>query len=238
MAIASELRSKLKRVVEDSDTAAGRIFDISIQLLIILSITAFTVSTLPDLDETTVFYLHLFELLSVAIFTVEYCLRVYVSDARLRFIFSFYGLVDLIAIAPFYIGTGVDMRMVRAFRLLRIFKLFRYSKALQRFSKTFLMVRDELVIYGAASLIVLYLAASGIYLFENQVQPEAFKSVIHSLWWAVATLTTVGYGDVYPITAGGRIFTFIVLIVGLGVVAVPSGLIASAMTEVREQEND
>ena len=92
------------------------------------------------------------------------------------------------------------------------------------------------MLFGSAALIILYLSAVGIYYFENEAQPEAFKSVFHSLWWAVATLTTVGYGDVYPITAGGRIFTFFVLAVGLGIVAVPSGLIASALSQAREEQ--
>jgi voltage-gated potassium channel len=83
----------------------------------------------------------------------------------------------------------------------------------------------------------LYLSAVGIYYFENEAQPEQFKSVFHSLWWAVATLTTVGYGDIFPITAGGRVFTFFVLMVGLGVVAVPAGLVASALSKARSEED-
>jgi voltage-gated potassium channel len=86
-------------------------------------------------------------------------------------------------------------------------------------------------------VILLFLAAVGIYYFENQAQPERFRSVFHSLWWAVATLTTVGYGDVYPITAGGRIFTFFVLLIGLGIVSVPAGLVSSALSKAREFEN-
>ena len=86
------------------------------------------------------------------------------------------------------------------------------------------------------SLILLYLSAVGIYFFENQAQPEQFKSVFHCLWWAVTTLTTVGYGDVFPITAGGRIFTFFVLMVGLGIVAVPAGLVASALSQARRED--
>jgi voltage-gated potassium channel len=119
-------------------------------------------------------------------------------------------------------------------------KLFRYSKAIRRFSRAFSIAKEEIVLFGVVTIMLLYLSAVGIYYFENEAQPEAFKSIFHSLWWAVATLTTVGYGDVYPITIGGRIFTFFILMIGLGIVAVPAGLLASALSKARmeEQERD
>jgi voltage-gated potassium channel len=106
----------------------------------------------------------------------------------------------------------------------------------QRFRRAFSIARDDLVLFGVSALIVLYLAAIGIYHFEHDAQPDRYSSVFDSLWWAVATLTTVGYGDIYPITPGGRLFTFVVLMLGLGFVAVPSGLIASALSRVRAEE--
>ena len=99
------------------------------------------------------------------------------------------------------------------------------------------LCQEELALFGVVSLILLYLSAVGIYYFENPVQPKHFASVFHGLWWALCTLTTVGYGDVYPVTLGGRMFTFAILVVGLGVVAVPSGLVASALTRAREEED-
>ena len=100
------------------------------------------------------------------------------------------------------------------------------------------LIKEELVLFLALSGIILYLAAVGIYYFENPAQPDVFKSVFHSFWWAVVTLTTVGYGDMAPITAGGRVFTVIVLTVGLGLVSVPTGLMASAMSKAREVQED
>lgn len=142
---------------------------------------------------------------------------------------------------PFYISTGLDLRAVRAFRLLRlvrILKLVRYSQAAQRFHRAFLISSEELILFGCLPLILLYLSAVGIYYFERDAQPEAFGSVFHSLWWAVATLTTVGYGDAIPITSGGRIFTFFVLTLGIGIVAIPTGLISSALPKARREEAD
>ena len=115
-------------------------------------------------------------------------------------------------------------------------KLARYSAAIQRFHRAFLIAREELILFGTTALIVLYVSSVGIYYCERNAQPETFASVFDALWWSVATLTTVGYGDIYPITTGGRILTFFVLIVGLGIVAVPTGLFASALSRSRDFE--
>ena len=114
----------------------------------------------------------------------------------------------------------------------------RYSKAIRRFHVAFRLAKEEFVLFAFVAVMILYLSAVGIYYFENEAQPEHFRSVFHSLWWAVATLTTVGYGDVYPVTVGGKIFTFFVLMVGLGIVAVPAGLVASALSKAREEMGD
>jgi voltage-gated potassium channel len=233
------VKDRLKQIIERTDTVAGRVFDIAIQSLIIVSLISFAVETLPDLSQGFRRALSWMETATVAIFTVEYALRVFVADRKRDYIFSFSGIIDLLAIVPFYLRTGMDLRSVRVFRLLRVFrsfKIFRYSKAIRRFQRAFIIVKEELLLFLMATGMVLYLAAVGIYYFENEAQPEAFGSVFHSLWWAVTTLTTVGYGDVYPITVGGRLFTFLVLMIGLGVVAVPAGLLASALTKAREEE--
>jgi voltage-gated potassium channel len=230
---------QLKETIERNDTRSGRVFDLTIQALIILSLVSFSIETLPDLSDSAQRQLRLIEIITVLIFTVEYLLRLIVSDNKLRFIFSFYGLIDLLAILPFYFTRGIDLRSVRVFRLFRLFRVFkimRYSKAVQRFKTAFVMVRAELTLFMIATVFLLYVSAVGIYYFENSAQPEIFSSIFHSLWWAVATLTTVGYGDVYPVTVGGKIFTFIMLMLGLGVVAVPTGLISSAMTKAIADE--
>ena len=148
-------------------------------------------------------------------------------------------MIDILAIIPFYLSTGLDLRTLRIFRMLRLFrvlKIVRYSKAISRFSRAFSIVKEELVLFLVSTMMMLFLAAVGIYYFENNAQPEVFKSIFHSLWWAVTTLTTVGYGDMYPITVGGKIFSFLILMIGLGIVAVPAGLMASALSKVRMEE--
>jgi voltage-gated potassium channel len=213
-------------------------WELPFQVLIVLSLVAFAVDTVPDLPDQWRKGLRAFEVSCILIFTIEYLVRLFLSKPGFGYALSFLGLVDLVAILPFYLATGWDLRSVRAFRLLRlirILKLTRYSVAARRFHRAFLIIRHELILFGFTSLILLYLAAVGIYYCENKAQPEEFSSVFDSLWWAIVTLTTVGYGDIYPITMGGRVFTFFILIIGLGTVAIPSGLFASALGKAREE---
>ncbi len=229
----------LKQIVQEQNTPLGRAFDASINFLIIFSVMSFAFETLPDLNPGVRGFLHGMEVAVIGIFSLEYLLRLYVSEKKLSFIFSFYGLVDLIAILPYYLFLGLDLRSMRAFRLIRLVRLLgmaRYQKAMKRFKTAFSMAREEIVLFLFLTLILLYLSAVGIYYFEREAQPEEFASVFHSLWWAVATLTTVGYGDIYPITVGGKVFTFFMMIIGMGIIAVPAGLVASALTKAKEME--
>jgi len=223
----------LYNLVVDNTSRYGRIFDLAIQFLIVLSLISFSIETLPELDNSLRNILESFELFCVIIFSIEYLLRVFLSK-KLKYIYTFFGVIDLLAILPFYITSGVDLRSVRVFRLLRlfrVFKLFKYNNAMDRILIAFVKIKSELIIFLVATFFLVYLASVGIYHFENAVQPEQFKSVFHSLWWAITTLTTGGYGDVYPITVGGKIFTTIIVFIGLGLVAVPTGLLATAFSD-------
>lgn len=231
------MRKTLKKIIEGTETPAGYYFDVTIQALIILSIISFSISTLPSLSPLTISILDHFQIFTVIVFTIEYFLRIYVADRKLGYIFSFFGLIDLLAIIPFYLTTAIDLRSLRILRLLRIFrllKILRYQKALKRYKLAFKEIKTDLFVFLSATAFLLYVASLGIYYFEHNAQPDEFKSIFHSLWWAVATLTTVGYGDVYPITTGGRVFTFFILMIGLGIVALPAGLFASALEDSPE----
>jgi voltage-gated potassium channel len=230
-------------MVERRDTRAGRVFDLVIQALIVLSLVTFSLETVPRMALRHGDALTAAEAIFIAIFTVEYLLRLAVADRLFKFAFSFYGLVDLLAILPFYLTVGLDLRGVRVLRILRIFrtlKLLRYAEAARRLHRALKLAKEELVLFLVTAILVLYIAAVGIYYFERNAQPDRFGSIIESLWWAVTSLTTVGYGDAYPVTLGGKLFTFVVLIVGLGVVAVPTGIFASALSRARSapEEDD
>ena len=231
--------NEAKNIIENNTTAVGRAFDLVIQALIIFSVLSFSIETLPRLSADFREALTIFEMITVLIFTAEYLLRLSVATNKCAFIFSFYGLVDLLSILPFYFSIGLDFRFLRIFRLMRLFsilKLLRFTRALERFYRAFASIKNELLVFLFACGLLLYLSSVGIYLFEHSAQPDVFASVFHSMWWAVATLTTVGYGDIYPVTTGGKIFTTAVLFIGLGIVAVPAGLLASALSQSAKEE--
>ena len=234
-------KKAIREVVENNTTTKGQIFDYFIQTLIFISLIAFAVETIPDNSVELNRVLNFIELFSVFIFSIEYILRIYCSKNPIRYIFSFYGIVDLLAILPFYLRLGLDLRSLRAFRIFRIFralKIVRYNKALKRFGVAAKIVKEEVVLFLIIIVILIFIVSSGIYFFENEAQPESFKSIPHSFWWTIVTLTTVGYGDVFPITVGGKIFTFFVLLIGVAVITVPAGLVATALSKARQLEDE
>ncbi|MDE0372412.1 MAG: ion transporter [Rhodospirillales bacterium] len=230
----------ISEIVQRSDTLPGRMFDLTVIVLILVSVVTASIDTLPNLAPSIRAVLSWSEIVIVGLFTIEYGLRIGTAPRKLRYVFGFQGIVDLAAILPFYLTLGgVDLRTLRVlqlFRIVRVLKLSRYSVAMARFGKAMALAKEEIVLFACVAIALLYLSAAGIWYFEHEAQPEAFASILHSLWWATATLTTVGYGDVYPVTMGGRLFTFVILMCGLGIVAVPAGLVAAALSRVRQEE--
>lgn len=235
------MKQYIKSIVEINDNNKSKYFAFFIQALILLSIVTFSIETMPNLKPQTKLILQNIEIFSVVVFTIEYLLRIYVADSKPRFVFSFFGIIDLLAILPFYLSFGVDLRSLRALRFLRLFrvlKLVRYNRAINHFTRAISTAKEEIFLFIFVTLILIYFSAIGIYYFENQAQPDHFSSIFDSLWWAIITLTTVGYGDVYPITVGGKIFTFFILMIGLGIVAIPTGIISSALTKSIDKKED
>lgn len=223
----------------------GHYIELFLDAVIILSTIAMGVETVPDLPAWAVEALYAFEIFVIAVFTIEYVLRLLSTPHPFFYARSFFGIVDLLAIAPFYIallatGSGIDLRAIRALRLLRLarlFKLARYTVALDRFGVAWRAVKDEVTVFGITALVVLYVCALVIFQCEHDAQPDKFRSVFDAMWWAAVTLTTVGYGDIYPITFVGRLFTVFMLFVALGIIAVPTGLVASALVAIRNRED-
>ena len=216
-------------------------FEKFIQLLILVSIVNFSVQTLPNLSVRLIKILNIVELFSVLIFSLEYLLRLFTSPKPFKFFFSFFGLIDLIAILPFYVSLGMDLkslRAVRLFRLLRLLKFLRYHDTLSNLKQSLDDVKRELFLFSFATVLLIYFSSVGIYFFENESQPDAFSSIFAAMWWSVATLTTVGYGDIYPITAGGKIFSTFIVFIGLGLVAIPTGIVASSLTKALMKSKD
>ena len=239
------VKARLKIIVNGTDTWEEKAFDWAIIVLIFYAIAMLAYETEPALSTDARKFLWISEIVLTVLFTLEYILRFYLAERKRDYSFSFYGIIDFVAILPFYLALlGAEVAVLRSFRALRLLRIFRllkivrYNRASDRLLKALSESKEEFTLFFFTTLILLFISAAGIYYFEHPGQPEKFSSILHSLWWAVVTLTTVGYGDVYPITLGGKIFTFIILLIGLGVVAAPAGLIASALSKVREAEDD
>jgi voltage-gated potassium channel len=229
----------LKSIIEDTDTQSGRIFDWFIQCVILISIIAGSLETVKSLSPLQTQILGVIETVSIAIFTIELILRLWTNDRGIMYLLTFYGLIDLLAILPYYLSLTVDLRGLRAFRVFRVFRLLkmsRYNSALGRLKRAFANAKEELILFGCISLLFIFLSANGIYYFESEAQPDAFGSIPECIWWAVVTLTTVGYGDSYPATAGGKLFTFLILSIGLAIIAIPSGIIATSLAETKDNQ--
>ena len=224
-------KEKLRDIIE------GGILSAVIQFLILASAVVFVLESdrvVWGLEEYTTHF-HILDWVFFVLFSAEYILRVYIEPRKRDFIFSFYGIIDLLAILPslFLLPGFRVLRILRFLRVFRIFKATRFILAVDRLASALRGIQQELLALVILSLMLVYLAACGIHYFERDVQPEAFGSIIDSMWWAVVTLTTVGYGDVYPATGGGKVFTALVTLIGVGLIAIPSGLLASVLTEAR-----
>ena len=209
------MKATIKNLIDNTDTKLGRFISMFIQVLILISVVTFSMETIPDLSSQTRILLRYIEVVCVIIFTIEYLLRIYAAERKFKFLFSFYGIIDFLAILPFYLAIGVDLRSLRALRFLRLFRIFklvRYNKALNHFSRAIKSAKEQIFLFIFITVLLIYFAAIGIYYFESKAQPEHFSSIFDSLWWAIITLTTVGYGDVYPITVGGKVFTSFILL--------------------------
>ena len=193
------------------------------------------------------------ETISVIIFTIEYLLRLWTSNllypnenpakARIIYIFSFMAIIDLLAILPFYLPIliPIDLRVLRALRIVRLFRLFkinRYTNALSTIGKVFKTKASQLLSSMFVVALLILISSVLMYNIESAAQPDKFDNAFSGLWWAIATLTTVGYGDIYPVTVFGKILSTIIAILGIGLVAVPTGIITSGFMEAVQHNEE
>lgn len=232
-------RAEILLAMDGHHPTVGKWVSIGLNLFILISaicITLQTVETLPDWLRAAI---QLFEIAILVVFTIEYLTRLTCAPKPLRYAFSFWGIVDLLSCLPILAVINTQwaaLRSLRVVRLMRLLKLMRSSRALDKLHQVLETTKADLFVFAMLASLVLYIAAVGIYIFEHEAQPEAFGSIPASFWWAVVSFTTVGYGDAYPITAEGRIFTAAILFVGLGVIAVPAAVITSALIDQTRQE--
>ena len=250
--MAESLRTRIYKIVEPThpDDLHGQWFDYFIVALIITNVIAVILETVEGLYVAYAEFFTGFELFSVAVFTVEYLVRLWVVvdspnenyrhpfNGRLRYAVTPMALIDIAAILPFYLSLmiSVDLRFMRVFRLFRMLKLTRYSTALQTLGAVLYDQRRTLGASIFVMLILLVFSSSIIYLVEKDAQPEAFSSIPKAMWWGLATLTTVGYGDVTPATGIGKVFGATIMVLGIGMAALPAGILATGFaTEMQKR---
>ena len=247
------LKKRIWEILEISkeNDKESKYFDYFIFILILLNVFAIILETEKELGIEYSAFFYYFELFSIIIFSIEYLLRfwscvsvdVYKNPliGRVKYLFSPLSITDLFAIAPFFITLFVAdtriVRLLRLLRLLRITKHFRYSKTFQIVYNTIEKKKEELISALVLMLCLLLVCSTGVYFAENEVQPDKFSSIFASMWWTVATLTTVGYGDIFPIALMGKIFGSIAAIFGVGLFAIPAGLLASGFSDEAETVN-
>ena len=250
----SRIKKRCFEIVEvaaDGDIIS-KIFDILIIVLISVNVVIVIADTfeVPQVLRDT---MSVVETVSVIIFSAEYLVRLWTADlafpdrspprARIKYISSFAAIIDLIALLPFYLPflfpvNLVVLRVFRVFRLMRLFKVNRYTHALATIGEVFKRKASQLISSMLVVGLLMVIASVLMYNVEHDVQPEVFENALSGLWWAVATLTTVGYGDIYPVTALGKILSAIIAFLGIGMVAVPTGIISAGFAEQIEQPSE
>jgi voltage-gated potassium channel len=232
-------------VETDDDELVDRIVAVILMVLILVSVTTVILETVPEYAAAYGSLFHSIEVVSVAIFTVEYILRLWVAPldpqyagrfGRLRYAFSLMAIIDLVAILPTFLPMVFPMdllflRFLRTFRLFRLFKMSRYVESFNKLDDVFLAKREELLVSTAMIAILLLFSSILMYLVEHEAQPDKFPSIPGALWWGIVTLTSVGYGDTYPITPLGKLLGGFTAFLGVAMFALPTGIFAAGFAE-------
>ena len=245
----SQLREFLYRNLEPSARPEGglSLFNRVIVWLIVFAAVVAILETEETLRGTIPEVFWIAELFIVMVFSIEYLARVYAAGedprysglrGRLRFMTSWWAIVDLLAIVPFIVTGGAYnsfiIRLLKLLRLLRVARIGRFSQAWVSLTDAIYGRRFELALSGAVAFLIMLISSAFLYVLEGDTQPDAFGSIPRALWWSVPTLTTVGYGDVTPVTALGRIFAGFTAIAGIGLIAMPTGILAAAFSEAMQ----
>lgn len=240
-----KLKQKIFDIIFEADTPYGKLFDISLLLLILLSVGLVMLESIPAINARHHTVLVSLEWILTFLFTIEYLLRIYCVKNRWRYIFSFYGVIDLLSILPFYLGlvlpTSKYLASIRILRLLRIFRIFNLTRFTR--GKNVLVLglkesKDKIIVFLSFVILIVVVIGSVMYMVEHDHPESGFTSIPISIYWAIVTLTTVGYGDISPVTGLGQFLASVVMIIGYGVIAVPTSIITMEMNKASRTKED
>ncbi len=240
---AQTLRSTLHEIIFEADTKAGKIFDIALFWAIGISVLVVMLESVPSLNIRFGNWFHIIEWGFTILFTIEYFLRIYSVKRPLKYMLSFYGLVDLLSILPTFLGlyfvASHSLRMIRVLRLLRVFrvlKLFSFTAQAQQLVTALKASRQKIIVFLLSVLILVILLGTLMYLIET---PEAgFTSIPRSIYWAIVTLTTVGYGDITPQSVSGQALASVIMVIGYAIIAVPTGIVTAEIVKSRPENTN
>ncbi len=238
----SRFRQQLFITIFESDTPAGKLFDLILIITIALSVLVVMLDSVKAFREAYRFYLHAAEWLFTLLFTVEYILRLYCVDKPRRYALSFFGIIDLLAVIPtyfsFFLPSTMYMMVIRVLRILRIFRILKLGAYLGEadvLMKSLAASRKKIEVFLFAVMMLVIIFGSMMYLVEGE--ENGFTSIPRSVYWAIVTLTTVGYGDIAPRTAVGQAIAAIIMICGYGIIAVPTGIVSAEMVRAEKKKN-
>ena len=238
----SDFREKLHEIIFEAETPEGKRFDVVLLIAIVVNVFILLLESIPGQSEEMIRFYHVVEWIFTVFFTVEYLLRIYCVYRPVKFVTGFFGIIDLLSILPTYISLvypGMQSLMViRSLRLLRLFRIFK----LHQFTRQSIILRNsvveswsKIVIFSFFIMIVVFIFGSIMYVVESPVNPK-FDSIPRSIYWAIITVTTVGYGDISPVTAFGQFIASFTMLLGYAVLAVPTGILTSSMIRVSKRE--
>jgi voltage-gated potassium channel len=233
-------KSKIHEIIFEADTRAGKIFDEILLVFIFLSVFVVAIDSVPNQSDRLEFFLHSAEWFFTIIFTLEYILRIYVTNRPWKYIFSFYGIIDFLSIIPTYVGiilpqgfAMASIRMIRLVRIFRILKLVQFLGASTLIAESLKKSRYKISVFFISVIILVTIMGSIMYMVEGR--GSGFNSIPHSIYWAIVTITTVGYGDIAPATPLGQFIAALVMLTGYAIIAVPTGIITSELAYTRKE---
>jgi voltage-gated potassium channel len=239
----SPLQEKIYRIIFEADTPAGKAFDVALIIFIMLSITLIMAESIQSLNQKYAELFKISEWVITIAFTVEYLLRIYCLKKPANYIFSYFGIIDILSILPTYLGLFFAgshyFTVIRSLRLLRIFRIFKLNRFVKESNTIVIALRQsirKILVFLFFILMINVITGTIVFAFENETNP-GFSSIPQSIYWAIVTLSTVGYGDISPVTLGGKIIASIIMITGYSIIAVPTGIVSVEINKASKLEN-